>query len=67
MICRMEGRVETRSAAVLQVLKTRGLFVSAALPRRLAELESVSTEALVQVVLECRDEEDLLRLVAYPR
>lgn len=28
---------------------------------------SVSTEALVQAALECRDEEDLLRLVAYPR
>ena len=45
----------------------RGLSVSAALPRRLAELESVSTEALVQAALECRDEQDLPRLVAYPR
>ena len=62
-----EGRMETRSAAVLQVLKARGLPVSAALPRRLAELERVSTEALVQAALECRDEEDLLRMVAYPR
>ena len=64
---RMEGRVETRSAAVLQVFKARGLPVSAALPRRLAELEAVSTEALVQAALECRDEEDLLRLVSDPR
>ena len=61
---RVEGRIETRSAAVSQVLKARGLPVSAALPRRLAELESISTEALVQGALECRDEEDLLRLVA---
>ena len=64
---RMEGRVETRSAAVLQVFKARGLPASAALPRRLAELEAVSTEALVQAALECRDEEDLLRLVSDPR
>ena len=64
---RAEGRVETRSAAVLQVFKARGLPVSAALPRRLAELEAVSTEALVQAALECRDEEDLLRLVSDPR
>ena len=68
---RMEGRaagqVETRSAALLQVLKARGLSVSAALLRRLAELACVSTEALVQAALECRDEEDLLRLVAHPR
>jgi len=63
----VEGRTEARGAAVLQVLKARGLPVSPALPRRLAELESVSTEALVQAALECRDEEDLLRLVAYPR
>ena len=39
---RMEGQVETRSEAVLQVFRARGLAVSAALPRRLAELEGVS-------------------------
>ena len=61
---RMEGQVETRSEAVLQVFRARGLAVSAALPRRLAELEGVSTAALVQAALDCKDEEDLLRLVS---
>ena len=36
--------------------------VSAALPRRLAELEGVSAEDLVRAALECRDEADFLRL-----
>ena len=60
---RTEGRVETQRDAVVQVLKSRGLPVSAALPARLAELESVSTAALVQAALVCRDEADLLRMV----
>ncbi len=58
------GRLETHRAAVMQVFKARGLPVSAALPRRLAELEGVSTAALMQAALECRDEEHLLRLVS---
>ena len=58
------GRLEAQSAAVMQVFKSRGLPVSAALPRRLAELEGVSTAALVQAALECRDQEHLLRLVS---
>jgi hypothetical protein len=61
---REEGRMETQSAAVLQVFKTRGLPVSAALPRRLAELQGVSTAALVQAALQCRDKADLLRLLS---
>ena len=61
---REAGRVETQRAAVLQVFRTRGLPVSAALPRRLTELEGISTAALVQAALECRDEEHLLRLVS---
>ena len=68
---RMEGRaevrMETRRAAVLQVFKARGIPVSPALPRRLAELEGVSTAALVQAALECRDERDFLRLAARRR
>ena len=60
---RAEGRWETRRDAVLQVLESRGLTVSAAFPRRLAELSSVSTAALMQAAMECRDEDDLLRLV----
>ena len=56
-------RMEVRSAAVLQVFETRGLPVSAALPRRLAELEGVSTAALVQAALECRDAAHFLRQV----
>ena len=58
---RLEGRMEAQRAAVLQVLRTRGLTVSAAFPRRLAELEGVSTAVLVQAALECRDEADFLR------
>ena len=50
------ARVEARRDAVLQVLRLRGLSVSAAFSRRLAELQRVSTAALVQAALECRDE-----------
>ena len=60
---RAAARVETQRDAVVQVLKSRGLPVSASLPTRLAELESVSTAALVQAALVCRDEADLLRMV----
>ena len=60
---RLEGRMEAQRAAVLQVLRTRGLTVSAAFPRRLAELEGVSTTVLVQAALECRDEADFLHLL----
>ena len=64
---RMEGRAQSRkktqTEAVLQVFTDRGLPVSAALLRRLAELEDVSTAELVQAALECRDEPDFLRLV----
>ena len=56
--------METQSAAVLQVFKSRGLPVSSALPRRLAALHGVSTAALMQAALECRDEGHLLRLVS---
>ena len=57
-----EARVEIQRDAVLQVLELRGVPVSAALPRRLAELQSAPTAALVQAALECRDEDDFLRL-----
>ena len=60
-----EGRAEARAAtqreAVLQVLKLRGLPVSAALSRHLAQLQGVSTAALVEAALHCRDEDDFLR------
>ena len=58
---RTEARVETRREAVLQVLKLRGLPVSAALSRHLARLQGVSTAALVEAALHCRDEDDFLR------
>ena len=61
---RAEGLVETQREVMLQVFKTRRLPVSSALPRRLAELEGVSTAALVQAALECRDEADFLRLLS---
>ncbi len=64
---RTEGRVEAASAAVLQVLDTRGLSVSATLSRRLPELGNISTGALVQAALECRDEADFLRLLTERR
>ena len=62
---RTEALVETRRDAVLQVLKLRGLPVSAAFPRRLAEFRAASTGALVQAALECRDEADFLRLARH--
>ncbi len=61
---RAEGLVEAQGAAVLQVFSSRGLPASAALPRRLAEMEGISTAALVQAALECRGEADFLRRVA---
>jgi len=64
---RAEGRTEARRDAVLQVLKMRGLPVSAAFPRRLAEFRAASTAALVQAALECRDEEHFLQLLAARR
>ena len=60
---RAEGRTEAQRDAVLQVLKLRGLPVSAAFPRRLAEFRAASTATLVQAALECRDEADFLRLI----
>ena len=57
-----EGRQEGMRAAVLHVFESRGIPVSASLPERLAELEEVSAAALVHAAMECRDEEDLLRL-----
>ena len=60
---RTATRVETRREAVLQVLKSRGLPVSAALPQRLTELQDISTGALMQAALECRDETHLLHLI----
>ena len=62
---RAEGRTEAQRDAVLQVLKLRGLPVSAAFPRRLAEFRAASTAALMQAALECRDEADFLRLARH--
>ena len=59
---RVEGRRETESEAVLQIFRARGLTVSAALSRRVAELAGMPTAALVQAALACRDEADFLRL-----
>ena len=57
----LEGRTEMLREAVLQVLRSRGLPVSTELPPHLAQLQGVSTAALVEAALECRDEEDFLR------
>ena len=54
------GRAEAQRASALQVLKARGIPVSASLSERLAEREGVS-EHLVDAALACRDEEDFLR------
>ena len=58
---RAAGRLEAQREAVLQVFSARGLPVSAALPRRLAELNDIATAVLLQAALECRDEADFLR------
>ena len=60
---RAEGRMEMQREAVLQVLMARGLPVSAGLPQRLAQVHGVSTAALMQAALECRDEAHLICLV----
>ena len=62
---RAEGRTEAQRDAVLQVLKMRGLPVSAAFSRRLGEFRVASTAALVQAALKCRDEADFLRLAGH--
>ena len=58
---RAAGRLEAQREAVLQVFSARGLPVSAALPRRLAEMNDISTAVLLQAALACRDEADFLR------
>ena len=60
---RTETRIETRREAVLHVLKSRRLPVSAALSQRLSEQQDVATAALIQAALQCRDETDFLRLI----
>ena len=60
---RAEGRAEALRASALQVLASRGISVSASLSERLEAMEGVS-ERLVAVALECRDEEDFLRLLS---
>ena len=57
-----EGRQEGVRAAVLQVFESRGIPVSTSLSERLAEMEEVSASALVHAAMECRNEEDFLRL-----
>ncbi len=58
---RTEARAATQRDAVLQVLQSRGLPVSAALPRHLVQLQGVSTATLVEAALHCRDEDDFRR------
>ena len=58
---RAEARAATQREAVLQVLQSRGLPVSAALSRHLTQLQGVSTAALVEAALHCHDEDDFLR------
>ncbi|MDE0446747.1 MAG: hypothetical protein OXH96_08760 [Spirochaetaceae bacterium] len=60
-----EGRADAQRASALQVLKSRGVAVSASLSVRLAELEQVS-EHLVAAALECRDEEHFVQLLLAP-
>ena len=60
---RTATRAETRREAVLHVLKSRGLPVSAALSQRLTELQDIATGALMQAALECRDEAHFLHLI----
>ncbi len=60
---RAEGREEALRASALQVLASRGISVSASLTDRLAVMEGVS-ERLLATALECRDEQDFLRLLS---
>ena len=60
---RVEGRVEGAHATVLQVLRSRGIFVSASLSRRSAEVGDVPHDVLVNAALACRDETDFLRRI----
>ena len=59
---RSESRAQALRASALQVLKARGIAVSASLSERLAELDEVS-ERLIDAAVACRDEPDFLRLV----
>ena len=59
---RSESRAEAQRASALQVLKSRGVVVSASLSVRLAEMEGVS-EHLVPAALACRDEEHFVQLL----
>ena len=61
-----EGRAEAQRASALQVLKSRGVAVSASLAVRLAEMEGVS-EHLIAAALECRDEEHFVQLLSARR
>ena len=58
-----EGRVEGVHAAVLQVLRSRGISVSASLAERSAEVGDVPHDVLVNAALACRDEADYLRRI----
>ena len=60
---RAEGRVEGTHAAVLQVLRSRGVSVSASLAERSAEVGHVPHDVLVNAALACRDEADFLRRI----
>ena len=60
---RAEGRAEAQRASALQVLKSRGVAVSASLAVRLAEMEGVS-EHLVAAALACRDQEHFVQLLS---
>ena len=60
---RAEGRVEGAHATVLQVLKSRGISVSASLSQGMAKAGDPSREVLVNAALACRDETDFLRRI----
>ena len=60
---RTEGRVEGVHATVQQVLRSRGISVSASLSPRLAEVGDVPHDVLVNAALACRDETDFLRRI----
>ena len=60
---RAEGRVEGVHAAVMQVLRSRGVSGSASLAERSAEVGHVPHDVLVNAALACRDEADFLRRI----
>ena len=56
----MEGRVEARAQMVRQILRSRGIAVSAGFAAEAEAFAAASEEALLTAALGCTDEADFL-------